>query len=69
MTQEQWSAVDNYIADLFIPLDPVLDATIQSTTDAKMPLINVAPNQGKFLHLLALTSGARKILEIGKKCF
>ncbi|RUT01859.1 O-methyltransferase [Dulcicalothrix desertica PCC 7102] len=65
MNQEQWTVVDKYITDLFIPPDPVLDATIQSTIDANMPLINVAPNQGKLLHVLALMKGARKILEIG----
>jgi predicted O-methyltransferase YrrM len=30
-----------------------------------LPSIDVAPNQGKLLHLLALTKGARRILEIG----
>ncbi|MEJ2631428.1 MAG: O-methyltransferase [Acidihalobacter sp.] len=30
-----------------------------------MPPHNVAPNQGKFLHLLAKLQGAKKILEIG----
>src|SRR5438045_6965839 len=30
-----------------------------------MPLINVAPNQGKLLYILALAHGARAILEIG----
>ena len=30
-----------------------------------MPSINVAPNQGKFLHLLATIRGARMILEVG----
>jgi predicted O-methyltransferase YrrM len=65
MSQEQWSAVDDYITELFVPPDPALDAAIQATSDAGMPLINVAPNQGKLLHILALASGARSILEIG----
>src|SRR6266508_1161213 len=65
MTQEQWTAVDDYITDLFVPPDPALDAAIQATSDAGMPPINVAPNQGKLLHILALTTGARSILEIG----
>jgi caffeoyl-CoA O-methyltransferase len=65
MTQNQWTAVDRYIADLFIPSDPALDAALQATADAGMPLINVAPNQGKLLHILALSLGARAILEIG----
>jgi caffeoyl-CoA O-methyltransferase len=65
MTQEQWTAVDRYITDLFVPSDPALDAALRATADAGMPLINVAPNQGKLLHILALASGARTILEIG----
>ena len=65
MSQPQWTAVDNYITDLFVPPDPTLDAALQATADAGMPLINVAPNQGKLLHILALAHGARSILEIG----
>jgi caffeoyl-CoA O-methyltransferase len=65
MMQKQWTAVDNYITDLFVPPDPALDAAIQATSDAGMPPINVAPNQGKLLHILALAHGARAILEIG----
>ena len=65
MTQEQWTAVDRYITDLFVPSDPALDAALRATAEASMPLINVAPNQGKLLHILALASRARAILEIG----
>jgi caffeoyl-CoA O-methyltransferase len=65
MSQNQWTAVDHYITDLFVPPDPALDAALQATADASMPLINVAPNQGKLLHILALAHGARSILEIG----
>jgi caffeoyl-CoA O-methyltransferase len=65
MTQTQWTAIDDYIASLLIPADPSLDATLQSTVDGELPLINVAPNQGKLLQILALTLNARRILEIG----
>jgi predicted O-methyltransferase YrrM len=65
MSQEQWTAVDDYITDLFIPADPALDAAIEATSAAGMPPINVAPNQGKLLQILALAHGARRILEIG----
>jgi predicted O-methyltransferase YrrM len=43
----------------------VLDATLKSSAEAGLPSINVAPNQGKLLHLLARISNARRILEIG----
>lgn len=65
MNQERWSAVDDYINGLFAAPDPILSAVIQAAADADMPPINVAPNQGKLLNLLALARGAKAILEIG----
>ena len=65
MSQEQWSSVDGYITGLLVPSDAALDAALQSSTAAGLPAINVAPNQGKLLHLLARIQGARTILEIG----
>src|SRR5436309_15878464 len=65
MTQERWTAVDRYITDLLLPPDPALDATLQASAAAGLPAINVSPNQGKLLHLLAQLQRARSILEIG----
>ena len=65
MSQEQWTAVDRYIADLFVPSDPALDAALAASDSAGLPSINVSPVQGKFLHLLVRLQGARNILEIG----
>jgi predicted O-methyltransferase YrrM len=65
MTPDQWTAVDHYITDLYFPADPALDAALQAQTDAGMPPINVTPSQGALLRILALTQGARSILEIG----
>ncbi|WP_437615187.1 O-methyltransferase [Sorangium sp. So ce834] len=65
MAQEQWSAVDRYITDLLVPPDAALDAALEASAAAGLPPINVAPNQGKLLHLLARIHGARAILEIG----
>jgi predicted O-methyltransferase YrrM len=65
MTKELWIAVDRYITDSLLPPDPVLDETIRANTAAALPAIDVAPNQGKFLHLLARIHGAKRILEIG----
>lgn len=65
MTQEQWIAVDRYITDLLVPLDPVLDAALQASAVAGLPPHNVSPNQGKLLLLLAQVQRARTILEIG----
>lgn len=65
MTQEQWTAVDDYITDLLVPSDPVLDAALADSAAAGLPPIQVSPGQGKLLHLLARAQGARSILEMG----
>jgi predicted O-methyltransferase YrrM len=65
MSQEQWTAVDRYIADLFVASDPALDAALADSDAAGLPSINVSPVQGKLLHLLARLQGARNILELG----
>jgi predicted O-methyltransferase YrrM len=65
MHHDQWTAVDQYISELLTPPDPALDGALQASTEAGLPQINVAPNQGKLLHILALTCGARSILEVG----
>src|SRR5712692_3618370 len=65
MSQELWSAVERYITDLFVPPDPALDAALEASDAAGLPPINVSPNQGKLLLLLAQLQGARSILEIG----
>jgi predicted O-methyltransferase YrrM len=65
MTQDQWTAVDDYLSGLFAPPDKALDAALQATAEAGMPAISVAPNQGKLLYLLARAHAARSILEIG----
>ena len=62
---ELWKAVDQYITDQLIPSDTVLDEAQAANAAAGLPAIDVAPNQGKLLHLLARIAGARKILEIG----
>jgi predicted O-methyltransferase YrrM len=65
MSEEQWKAVDGYVTDLFVPHDPILEATLQASAAAGLPAISVSPNQGKLLHLLARLQGARNILELG----
>jgi len=65
MTQEQWSAVDDYLTGLLAPADPALAAALEASARAGLPPIQVSPNQGKLLQLLARLQGARRILEIG----
>jgi predicted O-methyltransferase YrrM len=65
MSQEKWSAVDQYLVDLLIPADSALDAALEASGRAGLPAINVAPNQGKLLQFFARMCGARRILELG----
>jgi len=65
MSKELWTTVDQYMVERLIPRDPVLDEALQANASAGLPTIDVAPNQGKLLHLLARIQGARRILEIG----
>jgi predicted O-methyltransferase YrrM len=62
---ERWGAVDSYLAGLLIPSDPALEAALESSAGAGLPSIQVAPTQGKLLHLLVRAIGAREILEVG----
>src|SRR5215469_1989899 len=65
MSQELWTAVDQYINQMLVPTDPVLDAALRGSTVGGLPAIQVSPPQGKVLHLLVAATGARNILEIG----
>jgi predicted O-methyltransferase YrrM len=65
MSSELWGEVDRYLADQLIPPDAALAAALESSAAAGLPAINVSPNQGKLLHLLARLHGARRVLEVG----
>lgn len=63
--QEQWSAVDEYVAGLLAPHDRVLEAALSASEAAGLPEIQVSSPQGKLLYLLARSIGAEAILEFG----
>jgi predicted O-methyltransferase YrrM len=65
MATEIWNSVDDYFSRALVKPDPALDAALKASAKAGLRAINVAPNQGKFLHLLAKIRGAHRILEIG----
>jgi predicted O-methyltransferase YrrM len=65
MSQDTWTAVDEYFKDKLIGIDDALDAALTNSEMSGLPPINVAPNQGKLLHMLAKIQGAKSILEIG----
>jgi predicted O-methyltransferase YrrM len=65
MSQELWSAVDDYIGGQLIGADEALDAATAASADAGLPAIAVSPPQGKMLTLLARIHRASSILEVG----
>lgn len=65
MSQQTWTAVDDYFNQALIPADPVLDGARERSAAEGLPDIAVAPNQGRLLNLIARIHGARRILEVG----
>ncbi len=65
MNNELFEKVDEYISKLVTREDEALLAVEKSIREANMPPISISPNQGKFLQVLALLAGAKKILEMG----
>ena len=65
MTQETWTAVDDYITSSVVGHDPMLEGALERSAAAGLPAISVSPPQGKLLFLLARAMRARRILELG----
>ncbi|SBS70116.1 O-methyltransferase [uncultured Microbacterium sp.] len=63
--RDTWRAVDRYLADTLVGHDPALEEAVRRQNAADLPAIEVAPVNGKLLHLLARIAGARRVLEIG----
>lgn len=61
----RWREVDSYIAEHLLGEDSALDGALAANAAAGLPAIDVAPVQGKLLHLLARMTCARRILEVG----
>jgi len=56
---------DHYLSPLFAPEDSSLRAARKEMRREQLPGISVSASEGKLLHVLALLSGAGRILEIG----
>jgi len=65
MPEQVWAEVDDFFTEHLLPTDDVLRATLETNVEEQLPPIAVTPPQGKLLHLLARSCGARRILEIG----
>lgn len=65
MTQPLWDRVDTYLEEVFALGDPALEAALLAARAAGLPDIQVQPNLGRLLQILAQGIGARRILELG----
>jgi predicted O-methyltransferase YrrM len=65
LPEKLWADVEDYTGRLFVGEDEALAAALEASAKAGLPEIEVSPNQGKMLMLLACAVGARNILEIG----
>jgi predicted O-methyltransferase YrrM len=61
----QFSAVDSYINSSLLPHDAGLESALNNNHAKNLDEIDVAPNQGKLLYLLAKINHASRILEVG----
>src|SRR5512139_2111362 len=57
--------VDQYIEALLNPHDEALAENLRHAQAANLPTINVSPNEGKLLYLMAKIARAKRVLEIG----
>jgi predicted O-methyltransferase YrrM len=64
-TVDAWQRVDAYLTATLVGNDPDLDRAIAAQSAAGLPPIEVAPVNGKLLHLIARMTNARRVLEIG----
>ena len=62
---DQLAGIDGYIESLFGGNDAALAANLSEAEAAGLPPINVSPNQGRLLYLLAKIARAERVLEIG----
>ncbi len=65
MSLDRWQQVDRYLGEALVPEDAALRDAVAASDAAGLPAIQVAPNQGRMLELLARALGARRILELG----
>ena len=65
ITEECYKQVDDYFNQLFLKEDVIPEKVLEHCKKNNIPAINVAPNQGKLLHMLVSMNGARRVLEIG----
>lgn len=64
-TQQIWTRTEAYHNSFLLPKDEALEKIRENNKLNGLADIAVGPAQGKFLHLLARSLDAKRILEIG----
>ena len=64
-SEDLWEKIDEFLSQNLGTSDDLLEAALRDSKKANLPGIQVTPNQGKLLQLLAQIQGARRILEMG----
>ena len=62
---DSFNAVDSWICNSLLPADSTLTGALKANAAAGLDEIDVAPNQGRMLYLMAKMSRAKRVLEIG----
>jgi predicted O-methyltransferase YrrM len=57
--------ISQYINDLFVPPDEVLQQVYEETPRKGLPAISIKPEEGRFLQFLVRACGTKKAIEIG----
>ncbi|MES2906049.1 MAG: O-methyltransferase [Pseudomonadota bacterium] len=65
MSETVWHDIDRYFDATLVRGDDALNAALHDSEKAGLPAIAVSSAHGKFLHLLARTMNAKRVLEIG----
>jgi caffeoyl-CoA O-methyltransferase len=63
--QQTREFIDSTLTQMFAPQDEALQAAMDAPRANGMPEIAISPLEGRFLQVLALSVGAKRILEIG----
>ena len=61
----RWAESDRYQNSFLLRPDEALDHALKASEENGLPAISVSAAQGKFLHLVAKSVNAKKILEVG----
>jgi len=61
----KFNAVEDWISSSLLPPDTGLESTLKTNAASNLDAIDVAPNEGKLLYLLAKMNRCKRILEIG----